>query len=124
MARILICDDSAFMRMMLKKVLIDKGHEVVGEAGNGKQAVQLYREFTPDLVTMDITMPVMDGLEAMKCIREADTQAKIIMVTAIGQQEVVTEAVRAGAADFIVKPFNPEFVIEIIEKVLNNVKRT
>ena len=117
MARILVCDDSAFMRMMLKKLLLDKGHEVVGEAGNGKQAVQLYRELKPDLTTMDITMPLMDGLEALKCIREEDSQAKIVMVTAIGQKEIILEAVQAGAVDFIVKPFNPEHVEQVLEKV-------
>ena len=104
---------------MLKKVLLDTGHEVVGEAGNGKQAVELYRQFKPDLVTMDITMPIMDGLEALKCILTEDAQAKVIMVSAIGQQEVVTDAMKAGASDFIVKPFNPDQVAEIIVRVMN-----
>ncbi|SDF05067.1 response regulator [Sporomusa acidovorans] len=118
MSRILICDDSAFMRMMLKKMITDLGHEVVAEAGDGKQAVQLYRQFTPDLVTMDITMPVMDGIQAVKHIHEEDPLARIIMVTAIGQRSIISDAIKAGASSFIVKPFDPEQVEETINKVL------
>lgn len=118
MARILVCDDSSFMRMMLKKLLTDNGHEIVGEAGDGKQAVQLYRQFKPDLVTMDITMPIMDGIEAVKHIHEEDPLARIIMVTAIGQRSIITDALKAGASSFIVKPFEPDQVAETVNKVL------
>ncbi len=119
MAKILVCDDSVFMRMMLKKVLIDNGHEIVGEAGNGMEAVQLYRQFQPDLVTMDITMPKMDGIEAVRHIHEENPLARIVMVTALGQKAIITDALKAGASDFIVKPFDPEQVIETIKKVLS-----
>ncbi|MDU2065377.1 MAG: response regulator [Sporomusaceae bacterium] len=118
MAKILVCDDSAFMRMMLKKLLIDNGHEIVGEAGDGKQAVQLFRQFQPELTTMDITMPKMDGIEAVRMIREEFPSAVIIMVTAIGQKAVISDALQAGASDFLVKPFDPAQVLETIQKVL------
>lgn len=119
MARVLICDDSAFMRMMLKKILIDNGHEVLGEAGDGKQAVQMFRQLQPDLVTMDITMPKMDGIEAVKLIHDENPLARIIMVTAIGQRTVITEALKAGASDFIVKPFDAGQVMDTIQKILS-----
>nr|WP_312524244.1 response regulator [Anaerospora sp.] len=118
LAKILICDDSAFMRMMLRRVLEENGHEVVGEAGDGEQAVQLYNEYSPDLVTMDITMPKMDGIEAVRNIHSNNSSARIVMVTAIGQQSIITAAIEAGAADFIVKPFDPVQVIATISKVL------
>ena len=118
MARILVCDDSVFMRMMLKKVLLDNGHEVVAEASDGREAVQAYRQHSPELVTMDITMPKLDGIEAVKIIREEDPFARIIMVTAIGQQAIITEAIKAGASDFIVKPFETDKVVQTITKVL------
>jgi len=117
-ARVLVCDDSAFMRMMLKKVLVDNGHVVVGEAGDGKQAVQMYRQHKPDLTTMDITMPKMDGIEAVRIIHDENPLARIIMVTALGQKAIITDALKAGASDFIVKPFNSEQVVETINKVL------
>lgn len=118
MARILVCDDSAFMRMMLKKILTDNGHEVVAEAANGKEAVQAYRQFQPELTTMDITMPKMDGIEAVKLIHEENPLSRIIMVTAIGQRAVITDALKAGASDFIVKPFDPNQVIDTVNKIL------
>ncbi len=118
MARILVCDDSAFMRMMLKRVLIDNGHEVVGEAGDGMEAVQLYRQHKPDLITMDITMPKMDGIQAVTHIHEEDPLVRIVMVTALGQRAIITDAINAGASDFIVKPFDNIQVIETIKKVL------
>jgi len=117
LAKVLICDDSSFMRMMLKKILIDNGHEVIAEAGDGMQAVQLYRQHQPDLTTMDITMPKMDGIEAVKIIHEENPLARIIMVTAIGQRTVITEALKAGASDFIVKPFDGTKVMNTIEKI-------
>lgn len=118
MAKVLVCDDSAFMRMMLKKVLIENGHEVVGEAGDGKQAVQMYRLHKPDLTTMDITMPNLDGIEAVRIIHDENPLARIIMVTALGQKAIITDALKAGASDFIVKPFDPAQVIDTIKKVL------
>lgn len=118
MARILVCDDSAFMRMMLKRVLIDNGHEIVGEAGDGMEAVQLYRQHKPDLITMDITMPKMDGIQAVTHIHEEDPLVRIVMVTALGQRTIITDAINAGASDFIVKPFDNIQVIETIKKVL------
>ena len=118
MSRILVCDDSAFMRMMLKKLLAEKGHDIVAEAGDGKQAIQLYRQHKPDLVTMDITMPIMDGIEAVRHIHNEDPLARIVMVTAIGQRGVITEAIKAGASSFIIKPFDPDQIEETINKVL------
>lgn len=118
MARILVCDDSAFMRMMLKRVLVENGHEIVGEAEDGMQAVQMYRQLKPDLATMDITMPKMDGIEAVRHIHEENPLARVIMVTAIGQRSIITDAIKAGASDFIVKPFEPTQVVATINKVL------
>ncbi len=117
--RVLIVDDAAFMRMMLKDILTKNGFEVVGEAENGKMAVQMYSELKPDVVTMDITMPEMDGLAAVKEIKQQDPNAKVVMVSAMGQQTMVIEAIRAGAADFIVKPFQPDRVLEALSKALS-----
>ncbi|MGE5628638.1 MAG: response regulator [Solirubrobacterales bacterium] len=118
MAKILIVDDAAFMRMMIKDILEKNGFEVVGEANNGIKAVELYKKEKPDIVTMDITMPDMDGIEAVKAIKEFDASAKVIMCSAMGQQTMVMDAIRAGARDFIVKPFQPDRVLEAIKKVL------
>lgn len=116
--RILVVDDAAFMRMMIKEILTKHGYEVVGEAADGSQAVDKYRELHPDLVTMDITMPEMDGIQALKQIRAMDNAAKVIMCSAMGQQAMVIDAIQAGARDFIVKPFQAERVIEAIRKTL------
>lgn len=116
--RILVVDDAAFMRMMIKDILTKNGYEVVGEAENGQKAVQLYKELKPDLVTMDITMPEMDGIAAVREIKKLDSGAKVIMCSAMGQQMMVMEAIQAGARDFIVKPFQQERVIQAIEKAL------
>ena len=113
---ILICDDAAFMRMMIKDILNKNNYEVVGEAENGQVAVDLYKELKPDLVTMDITMPEKDGIAAVKEIKAYDPQAKIIMCSAMGQQMMVMEAIQAGAKDFIVKPFQQERVVQALEK--------
>ena len=113
---ILICDDAAFMRMMLKDILVKEGYEVIGEAANGAQGVEKYNELKPDLVTMDITMPEMDGIAALKAIRANDASAKVIMCSAMGQQAMVVESIQAGARDFIVKPFQKDRVIEAIKK--------
>ena len=110
MARILVVDDAAFMRMMIKDILTKNGYEVVGEAADGVQAVERYQELKPDLVTLDITMPEMDGITALKKIKEIDPQAKVIMCSAMGQQAMVIDAIQAGAKDFIVKPFQAERV--------------
>lgn len=117
---VLIVDDAAFMRMMIKNILVEGGYEVLGEAENGKKAIELYEELEPDLVTMDITMPEMDGIEAVKKILEIDKEAKIIMCSAMGQQAMVIDAIQAGAKDFVVKPFKADRVLEAVEKVLNS----
>ncbi|MDE1548301.1 response regulator [Jeotgalibaca caeni] len=114
---ILIVDDAAFMRMKLKDILQKNGYTVVGEAQNGIEAVQLYQEVQPDLVTMDITMPEMDGIDALKKIKSIDPAAKVIMCSAMGQQGMVMDAIKAGAIDFIVKPFDTTRVIKSISKV-------
>lgn len=121
MKRVLVVDDAAFMRMMLKDILVRNGLEVVGEATDGSDAIVKYQELQPDLVTMDITMPEVDGIEALKRIRAADSKAKVIMCSAMGQQSMVIDAIQAGAADFIVKPFQAERVIESVRKVLGSV---
>jgi two-component system chemotaxis response regulator CheY len=118
MAKILVVDDAAFMRMMLGDILRKAGHEVVGEAENGAVAVDKYAKLQPDLVTMDITMPEMEGIEALAHIRRSDPKAKVIMCSAMGQQMMVVNAIQAGAKDFIVKPFQPERVLESVNKVL------
>ncbi|ABR30792.1 chemotaxis protein CheY [Thermosipho melanesiensis] len=115
--KILVVDDAAFMRMMLKDIITKAGHEVVGEAANGKEAVEKYKELKPDIVTMDITMPEMNGIEAIKEIKKIDPNATIIVCSAMGQQAMVIEAIQAGAKDFIVKPFQAARVIEAIQKV-------
>ncbi|WP_010286388.1 response regulator [Kurthia massiliensis] len=116
--RILIVDDAAFMRMMIKDILTKNGFEVVGEASDGAQAVEKYNELQPDLVTMDITMPEMDGIAALKEIKKTHPNATIIMCSAMGQQAMVIDAIQAGAKDFIVKPFQADRVIEAIQKAL------
>ncbi|MCR2042760.1 response regulator [Anaerosalibacter massiliensis] len=115
---ILIVDDASFMRMMIKDILTKNGFEVVGEAENGKKAVEKYEELNPDLVIMDITMPEMDGIQAVKEIKKMNGEAKIVMCSAMGQQTMVIEAIQAGAKDFIVKPFQADRVIEAVKKVL------
>lgn len=116
--RILITDDALFMRVTLKNILTNNGYEVVGEAENGAQAVALYDQLKPDLVTMDITMPEMDGIEALKAIRAKDPGAVIIMCTAMGQKNMVVDAIQSGAKDFIVKPFSEDRVVEAVGKLL------
>ena len=118
MPSVLIADDAAFMRRMLKNVLTEAGYEVVGEAENGAVAVSKYRELNPDLTTMDITMPEMDGLAALKEIRAGDPSARVVMCSAMGQQSMVIESIQAGAKDFIVKPFQPDRVLEAVQKAL------
>ncbi|OQA06375.1 MAG: Chemotaxis protein CheY [Firmicutes bacterium ADurb.Bin373] len=116
--RILIVDDAAFMRMMIKNILIKNGYEICGEAENGQTAIELYKELKPDLITMDITMPEMNGIEVVKAIRAFDPGANIIMCSAMGQQAMVMEAIQAGAKDFIVKPFQQDRILQAIGRVL------
>ena len=116
--RILVCDDAAFMRMMIKDILTKNGYEIAGEAENGAVAVTKYAETKPDLVMLDITMPEMDGIQALKKIKEQDPSAMAIMCSAMGQQAMVIESIKSGARDFIVKPFQQERVIEAIKKVI------
>ncbi|HEX6923403.1 MAG TPA: response regulator [Bacillales bacterium] len=117
--KILIVDDAAFMRMMIKDILTKNGFEIAGEASDGNEAVEKFKETNPDLVTLDITMPEVDGLTALKEIKKLDANAKVIMCSAMGQQAMVIDAIQAGAKDFIVKPFQAERVIEAIQKALD-----
>lgn len=118
MANILVVDDAAFMRMMIKDILIKGGYQIIGEAANGIEAIEQYNKLKPDLVTMDITMPEMEGIEALKQIKQADPKAKVIMCSAMGQQGMVVQAIQAGAKDFIVKPFQPDRVLDAVRKAL------
>jgi two-component system chemotaxis response regulator CheY len=117
--RILLVDDTTFMRRMLRDILVRAGFEVSAEASNGRQAVEAYRQTRPDLVIMDITMPEMDGVAAVREIAGADPAARIVMCSALGQQELIVEALEAGARDFVVKPFVPEKVLEAVRKVMS-----
>lgn len=117
MANILIVDDSTTSRKILRGILEEDGHVIIGEATNGQIAIDKYKELNPDITTMDITMPVMDGLEALKAIMEYDSNAKIIMVTAAGQKTKMVDAVRYGAVEFLPKPFEAAQITEIIRKV-------
>ncbi|MGQ9664937.1 MAG: response regulator [bacterium] len=116
--RILVVDDAMFMRRMLTDILEKGGHTVCGVASTGKEAVERYKELKPELVTMDIIMPDMSGIEAVKEIKKIDPKAKILMVSAMGQQALVLEAVQAGAIDYVVKPFQPSRVLESIERIM------
>lgn len=118
MKKVLIVDDAAFIRMMVRNLLTKRGYEVAGEAENGLIALQKYKELKPDLVTMDITMPILSGLEALKEIIDYDANAKVVMLTAMGQQSMVMEAINLGAKSFVVKPFKDEVFINTICHVL------
>ncbi len=118
--KILIVDDAAFMRMMLKKILESNGFKVAGEAENGVAAVKMYKKCNPDIVTMDITMPEMGGIEALKAIRQYDSGANVVMVSAMGQETYVKEAIVSGAKNFIVKPFKEDHVVKTLEKILTS----
>ena len=115
---ILIVDDAAFMRLMIKDILTKNGYNIAAEAENGKVAVDKYNEVKPDLVLMDITMPEMDGIQALKAIKGNDANANVIMCSAMGQQAMVIEAIQSGAKDFIVKPFQADRVLEAVKKVI------
>ena len=118
MAKIMLVDDAAFMRMMIKKALTASGYDDFVEAQDGSGAVQKYGEEKPDMVIMDITMPNMDGLQALKKIKEADAGAKVVMCTAMGQESMVVDAIKSGARDFIVKPFNADRIVQTVNAVL------
>jgi two-component system chemotaxis response regulator CheY len=116
--RILICDDAIFMRTMISDILTGAGYEIAGEAESGLQAVERYKALKPDLVTMDIVMPDMGGIDAVKAIMAIDPQARILMCSAMGQQTLVVEAIQSGAKDFVVKPFQPARVLEAVQRAL------
>ncbi|HYE83494.1 MAG TPA: response regulator [Clostridia bacterium] len=118
MKEVLIVDDAAFMRASIRIMLEKNGFKVVGEAENGLKGVEKYKELRPEIVTMDITMPEMDGIEALKAIKEFDPMAKVVMLTAMGQEPMVMDAVMSGAKSFIVKPFKEEVVVQTLKKVL------
>lgn len=118
MPKVLIVDDTVFMRKLLKNILFSGGFDIVGEAENGKQAVELYKQLKPDLVTMDIVMPEMNGIEALKAIKQIDPNAKVVMCTAVGQEQMVKAAIKLGAKGYIVKPFQAAKVIEEVKKVM------
>ncbi|MBW2267734.1 MAG: response regulator [Deltaproteobacteria bacterium] len=118
MARILVADDASFMRQMIREIIEAEGHEVVAEASDGVEAVACFKEHHPDLVTMDIVMPRCSGIDAVKGIRELDTTVAVVMCSALGQESLVTEAMEAGATDFIVKPFKPDTVVETLARAL------
>jgi two-component system chemotaxis response regulator CheY len=117
MAKILVVDDAEFLRVRISKMLSSEGHEII-EAENGLKAVETYKSARPDLVLMDITMPEMDGLAALREIRSFDSAAKVVMLTALGQESVVLEAIKAGARDFVVKPFEKERVLSAVAKLV------
>ena len=118
MARVLVVDDAAFMRKMLSDALAKGGHQVIGEAANGVEAVDRFKELRPDVTTLDITMPEKDGLSALKEIMALDPAARVVMCSALGQESKVLEAVKSGARDFVVKPFQPDRVLDAIGKAV------
>jgi two-component system chemotaxis response regulator CheY len=118
MARVLVVDDAAFMRKMVSDALVRGGHDVVGEAGNGFEALDRFQELRPDLTTLDITMPEKDGLTALREIISIDPSAKVIMCSALGQESKVLESIKLGAKDFVVKPFQPDRVLDAVAKAL------
>jgi two-component system chemotaxis response regulator CheY len=118
MARILVADDASFMRQIIREILESEGHEIVAEASDGVQAVEAWKKHQPDLVTMDIVMPRRSGIDAVRAIMAIDASARIVMCSALGQETLVTEALQAGAADFIVKPFKPDAVLATLRNVL------
>ncbi len=117
MSKVLIVDDSRTSRKILKGILEGAGHEVIGEAVDGQDGINKYKELSPDLVTLDITMPVLDGLESLKELKKVDADAKIIMVTAAAQQNKMVEAIKLGAAEFITKPFEPDVILAMVDKL-------
>ena len=117
MKSVMIVDDSRTSRKILRSILEDAGHEIVGEAMDGQDGINKYKDLKPDIVTLDITMPVMDGLEALKIIKEDDQSAKVIMVTAAGQQNKMIDAIKMGASEFVTKPFEPDEIVKMVNKL-------
>jgi two-component system chemotaxis response regulator CheY len=122
-ARVLIVDDALFMRNMLRDIFVKAGYEVAGEAANGVEAVEKYREIRPDLVTMDIVMPLKSGIEALQEITTFDPEARVVMCSALGQESLIMEAVNAGARDFIIKPFQEQRVLQVIGRLVGSIGR-
>lgn len=122
MARVLVVDDALFARILLKKILSDAGHEVVGEASTGREAIEKYSTLCPDIVTLDIIMPDMDGITALREIKKIDPNAKIIMITSVDSDRKLIECIEAGASGYIVKPFEPSQVLKEVERVLSDRK--
>lgn len=122
MAKVLVVDDAKFLRVMIRSILESNAYDVVAEAENGKEAIELYQKHKPDIVTMDLTMPVMNGIEAIRELQKIDEHVKVIICSAVGQKHVVVEAIEAGAKDFIVKPFNEGKVLDTVNRVLNRVE--
>ena len=120
MANVLVVDDAAFMRLSIKQILEKNGHTMIAEAEDGKEAIQKYNEYHPDVTILDITMPEMSGLEALAHIKESDPKAKVVICSALGQQEQLAKAIQLGAKDFIVKPFDPDRMIAALNKVLDD----
>lgn len=123
MLKVLVVDDSRIFRKILRTVLEESGHEIIGEAGNGAEALELLEEIQPDLITLDITLPVMDGIEALKQIKVKYPDPKVVMVSAAGQKSKIMEALKAGADDFLQKPFEPEGITQVIEKLFPDEKK-
>lgn len=119
MKKVLVVDDAKFMQTVLTRILTSNGYEVIGYASNGKEAFEKYKELNPDFVTLDITMPEVSGLEGLKMIKDYDSEAKVIMCSAMGQQSYVIESIQNGALDFVVKPFSPERIMEVLNKQEN-----
>jgi two-component system chemotaxis response regulator CheY len=119
--KVLVVDDAIFMRKMIAEILVENGMDVIGEADNGSSAVERYKQLKPDLVTMDIIMPEMNGIDAVRKIVAFDSKARIVMCSALGQQALVQEAITAGAKDFLIKPFNPSRVVEVVNKIMDHV---
>ena len=117
MSRILIVDDSRTSRKILRNILEEAGHSIVGEAMDGQDGISKYKDIRPDIITLDITMPVMDGLETLKNIKQEDPEAKVIMVTAAGQQNKMIDAIKLGASEFVTKPFEAEEIIKMVNKL-------
>ena len=124
MARVLVADDASFMRQMIRDIIEPEGYEVVGEASDGVEVVEKFRELHPDLVMMDIVMPKRSGIDAVKAIKAEDPTAAVVMCSALGQETLVMEAIQAGAKDFIVKPFKPDNVLQTLSKVLEKSEDT
>lgn len=120
MANILIVDDALFMRTMMTKILTENGYNVIGEARDGNEAVEMYKKLNPDLVTLDITMPIKNGIEALREIKQYDQKAKVIMCSAMGQQQMLVKAISLGASDFVVKPFEKDRLLDSINRILND----